>query len=482
MKTNKIIPILLSGGTGSRLWPLSRESFPKQYQSISHNTHRSLLQMTQERISDLKNTLAPIIICNEEHRFIVAQQMKEINIKPLSILLEPSSKNTAPAVTIAALKALEIDADPLLLFLSADHNIKNKDKFIEVINEAVSFAERGRLVAFGVTPTCPETGYGYIESEKPFLNNIKNGYKIVRFIEKPDLEKAEQLIKDRRFLWNSGIFLFKASSILRELEKFAPKILSSCKESLKDQHYDLDFQRLERKSFELCEKISIDVAVMEKTNLGTVLPLNVGWSDIGNWESLWKYDKKDKNNNVITGKVLTTNSKNSYIRSESKLIVCLGIKNLIVVETNDAILVTDKDLSQDVKQIVEKLNLEGFTEAKIHKKIYRPWGHYQSIENGDRWQIKKIVVNPNEALSLQMHHHRSEHWIIVNGTAKVEINEKEKLLEENQSVYIPLASKHRLSNPGKVPLVLIEVQSGSYLGEDDIVRFKDDYGRNIKPK
>ena len=477
MNKNQIIPIILSGGSGSRLWPLSRESYPKQYQILNAKSKKSLIQITQERIAEISNISSPIIICNEEHRFIVAEQMRKINVTPLSILLEPASRNTAPAVAIAAMKALEFHNDPILLFLSADHKIEDETKFTNIIEEAIESADQGRLVTFGVPPTHPETGYGYIESTKPFKTNFIEGIDIKRFIEKPTIEKAKELINDKRFTWNSGIFLFKSKTILNEIEKFSPTIISSCEKALEKELYDLNFQRLDKEEFESCPNISIDIAVMEKTKLGIVFPLNVGWSDIGSWESLWNSEPKDKEGNVIEGKVILNETKNSYIRSESKLIVGLGLQEVVIVETNDAVLVTNKKYSQDVKNIVSNLNKEGFPEAKVHKKIHRPWGHFISIDEGPMWQIKKIIVNPNSSLSLQMHHHRSEHWVVVKGTACVEIDSKKTILKKNQSINIPLGAKHRLSNPDKNQLIIIEVQSGSYLGEDDIIRFEDNYGR-----
>lgn len=472
-----IIPIILSGGKGSRLWPLSRESFPKQYQSIIKNNKKSLLQITQERISEIPNILDPIIICNEEHRFIVAEQMREIHVTPLSILLEPLPRNTAPAVTVATLKAQEYKKDPILLFLPADHLIKNNSKFIECINTAVSYAKQGRIVTFGVSPTNPETGYGYIEAKNFNSGNLLTGYEINRFIEKPKIDKARKLVKDKRYSWNSGIFLFKANTFLNEIKKFNPEMISNCKKSIKNNKLDLDFQRIEEKAFASCENISIDKAVMEKTNLGSVIPLSAGWSDIGSWESLWQSEEKDNHGNVLHGKVIGKYSKNCYLRSENKLLVGIGLEDIVVVETRDAILVANKNFSQGVKEIVEELNQNQFPESKVHKKIYRPWGHFISIEKGERWQIKKLVVNPGASLSLQMHNYRSEHWIVVEGRAHVEINDNKKILEINQSIDIPLGAKHRLSNLEANPLAIIEVQSGSYLSEEDIIRFEDTYGR-----
>tara|TARA_B100000579_G_scaffold45520_1_gene31770 strand:+ start:36547 stop:37989 length:1443 start_codon:yes stop_codon:yes gene_type:complete len=477
MKRDLLLPLILCGGTGSRLWPLSRESYPKQYLALSADTSKTLLQQTLERISGVENQDNPIFICNEEHRFIVAEQLREINVKPKTIILEPFARNTAPAIAISALKASEDGSDPVLLVLASDHVIKDCEQFLKSIKAAKKLADQGKLVTFGIIPTSPEVGYGYIESVEPLEINSFIASPISKFIEKPDLEKAKKLASDPRFTWNSGMFLFKASVFLKELQKYSPEVLKSCSKALKENNCDMDFQRLDKEAFKECPSISVDVAVMEKTKSGSVLPLNVGWSDVGSWKSIWEVSKKDENGNVLLGNVITKNLNNCYVRSESRLVVGLGVQNLLIVETNDAILVAEKNHDQDVKKIVNKLKKENRDEGKNHRKVYRPWGNYTSIEQGSRWQVKRIEVKPNASLSLQMHHHRAEHWIVVTGTAKVEINEENLLLGENQSVYIPLGSKHRLTNPGRIPLVLIEVQSGSYLSEDDIVRLDDVYGR-----
>ena len=472
-----VIPVILCGGTGSRLWPLSRKSYPKQFLSINNSSNKSLLQSTQERIKNIEGLKDPILICSEEHRFLVAEQMREINIKPTSILLEPLGRNTGPAIALAALKATEIEEDPILLVLSSDHFIGNQSQFIKVINSGIQYANKKRLVTFGVVPNSPDTGYGYIKSQLPIDGSDIKGSNIESFIEKPDFETAKQLIKDKRYTWNSGIFIFKANLILKEIENYAPNILKNCKEALKEKLFDLDFQRLKKEAFQKCPNISIDVAVMEKTDVGTVIPLEAEWTDIGNWDAVWKISKKDKNNNFIKGKILTSDTTNCYLRSEKRLISTIGIKDLIIVETSDAILIADKSQSQEVKNVVNLLKEQGIPEGQEHKRIYRPWGFYESIIDEERWQVKIINVKPGEKLSLQMHHHRSEHWIVVSGTASVEIDDEDITLHENQSSYIPMGSKHRLSNPGKIMLKLIEVQSGSYLGEDDIERFEDNYGR-----
>ena len=479
MSFNPIIPIILCGGSGTRLWPLSRKSFPKQYLKLSNSNNDTLLQNTFKRISKVEGINNPILICNEEHRFIAAEQMREINIKPNKILLEPFGKNTAPAIALSALLAIQIEEDPVLLVLSSDHEIKKNDKFIKVIKKGIEYANNDKIVTFGVIPHSPETGYGYIKAEKEFNFSQIEGENISEFTEKPDRNKALEFIKDRRYTWNSGMFMFKAKKILDEFKNFAPDILNSCKKSIQNSTSDLDFQRLNKIDFDQCQSISFDVAIMENTSSGIVIPLDAGWNDIGSWESIWEDGKKDKNNNLIEGNnIFIESSKDSYIRSEDKVIVGIGLENLVIVDTNDALLISDKNQTQKVKDMVNILKGKGISSVDNHQKIYRPWGHYVSIVEKSRWQVKLICVKPGERLSLQMHHHRSEHWIIVDGTAEVEINGVTNILTENESTYIPLGSKHRLTNPGKIPLIIIEVQSGSYVGEDDIVRFKDVYGRS----
>jgi len=467
----------LCGGIGTRLWPLSRKSFPKQFLSISSFNKKSLLQNTQKRIEGIDNLIEPILICNKDHRFVVAEQMREIDINPHSILLEPFGRNTAPAILLAALKSLEIEDNPHLLILSADHQIHNDIKFRDLIEIGVSYSEKDKLVTFGVIPRSPEIGYGYIKSEKPFnLQNIE-GINISKFIEKPNLETAKELIKDKSYTWNSGIFLFKAKTIINEIKDLNLEIYEACRKTFENSIMDLDFQRLDEKSFEFCPDISIDIAVMEKTNKGIVLPLDAQWSDIGSWKSVWENSRKDINGNVEKGNVLTQNTENCYLHSEKKLLVTLGIKDLVIINTDDATLVADKNQSENIKDIVSELQIRNIKEADSHKKGFRPWGFFISILEDKRWQVKIIHVNPGAKLSLQMHHHRAEHWVVVKGTAQVEIDGKKQILSENESTYIPLGSKHRLSNLGKIPLELIEVQSGSYVDEDDIVRFEDLYGR-----
>ena len=482
MNLDVIFPVILCGGTGSRLWPLSRQSFPKQFLTLNLTNNKSLLQRTQIRTRKIKNIKNPILICNEEHRFIVAEQMREINANPNSIILEPCGRNTAPAIVISALKALEIYEDPSILILSSDHQIVDENKFVEVIERGLKYSREGKLVTFGIIPKSPEVGYGYIKSQKAIDVESLNGSVIESFIEKPDKDTARKFILDKRFSWNSGIFLFKASSILKEIKNFEPEILEICSCALKKDLYDLDFQRIDEKFFSKCPNISIDVAVMEKTKNAFVLPLDVGWSDVGSWDFVWKISKKDENGNVIEGNVIAENTQNSFLSSNKRLVAVIGLKDLVVIETSDAIMVADKKECQRVKDIVKILNHKNIPEGVEHQKCYRPWGDYESLVKGKKWQVKLINVKSGEKLSLQKHKYRTEHWVVVSGTAKVEIDGKEMILNQNQSSYIPLGCKHRLSNPGNKDLKIIEVQSGSYLGEDDIERFDDNYGRIEKKR
>ena len=472
-----IIPVILCGGSGNRLWPLSRQSFPKQFLSLNFSQGKTLLQNTYKRTKNIQNIQNPILICNEEHRFIVAEQMRQVKVKPSSIILEPFGRNTAPAITLGALKALEIAEDPHLLILSSDHQIDSEEEFIEVIESALEFSEKGKLVTFGINPTTPEIGYGYIKSLEPIFENEIKASKVDFFIEKPNKNDAETFLKDPRFTWNSGIFMFKASSLIKEVEKYNPIIIQQCNSSLKKKLFDLDFQRLDRDSFSECPNISIDVAIMEKTNNAYVLPLSAGWSDVGSWDFVWNISKKNSMGNVSTGNVIEYNTTNSYLNSQSRLIAAVGLDNLVVVETNDAVLVANKNKSQNVKDLVRILKDKNILQGVEHQKCYRPWGTYETLIKGEKWQVKLIKVKPGGKLSLQKHKFRSEHWVVVSGFAKVEIDGKEMILIENQSCYIPREAKHRLSNNSNLDLKLIEVQSGTYLGEDDIERFEDNYGR-----
>ncbi len=472
-----LVPVILCGGTGTRLWPLSRASYPKQYWALAGQGEETLLQQTQQRLEGIADLQPPLLICNEDHRFIVAEQMRQIGVDPSAILLEPVGRNTAPAVAIAALQAMAEGDDPLLLILAADHVIRDGADFRRMVQAGVQAADAGQLVTFGIVPTAPETGYGYIEAAQP-LGDADTPAPIARFVEKPDRATAEGFLATGRFTWNSGMFLFKASVILAELERLAPEVVQACRSALAKGGSDLNFQRLEKDAFAQCPNIAIDVAVMERTDRGAVLPLQAGWSDVGSWSALWETADHNDQGNVLRGRVISENSRNCYLRSEHRLVVGLGVEDLVVVETNDVVLVAKRDQAQNVKSIVGLLEQNGAPESKAHRKIYRPWGAYDGITEGDRWQVKRISVNPGASLSLQMHHHRAEHWIVVQGTAVVEKDGIEELVGENQSTYIPLGCKHRLSNPGKIPVEMIEVQSGPYLGEDDIVRFEDLYGRS----
>jgi len=474
---NKIIPILLCGGSGSRLWPISRKSFPKQFLKCNPFSDKSFLQDTILRLNNINNLGKPILICNEEHRFIAAEQMREIEITPESIILESVGRNTAPAIALGIIKARLIEKDPILLILAADHFIENVDEFIETINKGVDYAKLGKIVNFGIKPTSPETGFGYIKAENSSELNEGKGSRIKKFIEKPSLKKAQKLILSNKYFWNSGIFLGKANVLFDEMSKLTPFLICQCEKSLNESYLDLDFLRVKEDVFSKCPDISFDIAIMEKTNLGIILSLDIKWNDIGSWDAMSEISKKDKSLNSLIGRTIIENAKNCYLRSESKLIVGIDIEDLIVIETHDAILISKKNSSQKVKNIVEEMKKNNFKEATQHRKIFRPWGSYFSMAEGINWQVKRINVNPGESLSLQKHNYRTEHWVIVSGEALVEVGQEKKKLFENQSVYIPLACKHRLSNPGEKPLTLIEVQSGSYLGEDDIIRYEDNYGR-----
>jgi len=478
MNANNIIPVIMCGGSGTRLWPLSRAQFPKQFLPLVNDT--SMLQDTLARLPNQHQS--PVFICNEDHRFLVAEQVKQTNNTKTTILLEPKGRNTAPAVALAALNALTDNDDALLLVLAADHVIKEIEKFHQAVRVATVAAAQGKLVTFGIVPTHAETGYGYIQKggkqeEQQNSQQVNDIYQVAKFVEKPNAEIAQGYLESGDYLWNSGMFLFKASRYIEELEKFRPDILSDCRASMAKAEKDLDFIRPDRDSFLQCADESIDYAVMEKTADAVVVPLDAGWSDVGSYSALWEVCKQDKHRNVIKGDVIAHDTSNSYIHSQNKLIATLGVDNLVVIDTPDAVLIANKDKVQNVKEIVNELKAKQRSESTIHREVYRPWGKYDSVDNGERFQVKRITVNPGAKLSVQMHHHRAEHWIIVSGTAKITLDEKTFLLSENQSTYIPIGVVHALENPGKLPLEMIEVQSGSYLGEDDIVRLEDKYGR-----
>lgn len=470
-----LYPVILSGGSGTRLWPLSRQALPKQLLPLA--SRRSMLQETVLRLTGLSELAAPLVICNDEHRFMIAEQLREIDTPPSAIVLEPVGRNTAPAVAVAALKLQQLDEHALMLVLPADHLISDVTAFHQAIQIAASAAHNGRLATFGIVAKSPETGYGYIRRGDA-LAGVEGAYGVAAFVEKPDRTTAESYLASGDYYWNSGMFLFRANDYLAELEACRPEILAACRNSLARAKVDLDFVRLDREAFTSCPADSIDYAVMEHTRKAAVIPADIGWNDIGAWSALWEVGDKDEAGNVIRGDVLLDGARNNFVRAESRLVAALGVENLVIVETSDAVLVAHKDQVQDVKRIVDRLKSENRCEHLTHTKVFRPWGWYEGIDEGDRFQVKRIMVKPGEKLSLQMHHHRAEHWVVVSGTAKVICDDEEKLVTENQSTFIPLGGRHRLENPGKLPLHLIEVQSGPYLGEDDIVRFDDIYKRD----
>jgi len=467
-----ILPVIMAGGSGTRLWPLSRGNYPKQFLALD-GSNNTMLQQTISRLSGIDHAPA-MLICNEEHRFIAAEQVRQLNVEHSGIFLEPVGRNTAPAIALAAFKAIENKQDPLLLVLAADHVIENTAAFQQSVSQAVVLAEQGKLVTFGIVGNKPETGYGYIKRGEQY----QVGFVVERFVEKPDLATANTYIKSGDYYWNSGMFLFKASRYLQELKAFRPDIYNACEQAMQVQNDDMDFVRVDKAAFEQCPDESIDYAVMEHTKDAVVVPMDAGWNDVGGFEALWEVSQHDTNGNAFKGDVKAVDTKNTLVFGEDKLVATVGVENLVIVNTKDAVLVANKNESQKVKAIVQQLKNEQRPEVKFHREVYRPWGKYDSVDCGERFQVKRITVKPGAKLSVQMHHHRAEHWIVVSGTAKVHLDGQEQYLTENESVYIPITAVHALENPGKVDLELIEVQSGSYLGEDDIVRFKDRYGRS----
>ena len=497
-----LIPVILSGGAGTRLWPLSRELYPKQLLPLVNEA--TMLQETVQRLVGLEEMGKPLVVCNEHHRFMVAEQLRTIDLPAAAIMLEPVGRNTAPAVAVAALQAMADGEDPLLLVLPADHVIGDGVALRQAIAAGMPLAEAGRLITFGIVPDKPETGYGYIKAgaslaergtrdvecetldsccchenlaSRPSSLVQDTAFGVAEFVEKPDLTTAERYLASGDYFWNSGMFLFRASRFLEELEKFAPEMLACCRQALEKAQQDLDFVRLDGEAFSACPKDSIDYAVMEKTDAAAVIPLDAGWNDVGSWSALWEVGPSDSSGNVLRGDVLVEDAQNCYLHSSGRMVAAVGLENHVVVETADAVLVAARDRVQDVKGIVSQLKEQGRGEALLHRRVNRPWGSYESIDQDERYQVKRITVKPGASLSLQMHHHRAEHWIVVKGTARITKGEEIFTLSENQSTYIPLGVTHRLENPGIIPLELIEVQSGSYLGEDDIVRFEDSYGR-----
>ena len=474
-------PVILCGGSGTRLWPLSREQYPKQLLALAGDD--TLLQATARRVdkslvTNGRKVIPPILVANEDYRFIAAEQLRQAGVVPAAIVLEPVGRNTAPALTLAALVALQAGNDPVLVVMPADHVITGIEAFRTALTHAAAHADAGKVVTFGIKPTTPETGYGYIRAGKTIAGH-DNGREISGFTEKPDSATARSYVASGDYLWNSGIFVQRASVWLKQLEALRPEMVQACRAAFDARTPDRDFLRIAKNAFAACPADSIDYAVMEKlpAGLGVVIPLDAGWSDVGAWDALWQLGDRDADNNVLQGDVLAVATRDTLAIAQSRLLALVGLEDAVVVETPDAVLVAHMDNMQQVKDLVARLKREGRQEADTHRKVYRPWGYYDSVDAGNRFQVKRIVVNPGAALSLQMHHHRAEHWVVVRGTARVTRGDETYLVSENESTFIPVGTQHRLENPGKVPLEIIEVQSGAYLGEDDIVRFDDHYGR-----
>ena len=473
MDLSNIVPVILCGGSGTRLWPKSRKKLPKQLLNLTGE--QTMLQETLQRVSKYAK---PIIVCNEDHRFMVAQQAHELGLSDVNIIIEPVGRNTAPAIAFAAIAALETKENPSLLVLPADHLLSDLEQFQQAVETGLAKSLEGGLVTFGIVPDSPETGYGYIQMEQGHDNRIG---KINKFVEKPSLDVAKSYLEAGDYFWNAGMFLFQATTYLGEIGKYAPEIARTSKESMRAAVKESDFIRLRETEVRNIPEDSVDYAVMEHTQNGYVVPLQCGWSDVGSWASLWQALDKDAQGNVALGDVILEDCENSLVFGEDHLVAAVGVKDLVIVDTKNAVLVAPKDRAQEVKALVEKIQKAGRDEHLLHREVVRPWGKYDSIGNGERFQVKRITVNSGASLSLQMHHHRAEHWVVVSGTAIVQRGDEEIMLSENESVYIPIGAKHRLTNPGLLPLEIIEVQSGSYLGEDDIVRFDDIYGREAQP-
>ncbi|HGF1008951.1 TPA: mannose-1-phosphate guanylyltransferase/mannose-6-phosphate isomerase [Klebsiella pneumoniae] len=467
MSSEFLLPVIMAGGSGTRLWPLSRTLYPKQFLSLTNE--QTMLQDTVARLQGLAHQ-APVMICNEEHRFIVAEQLRQRHFDHSGIILEPAGRNTAPAIALAALHATAQGDDPLLLVLAADHVIQNQANFIQAVQQAIPQAAAGKLVTFGIVPHAPETGYGYIRQGKPVS---AEAYQVAAFVEKPDLATAEAYLASKEYYWNSGMFMFRASRYLEELAAHRPDILAACRQAMQGVHHDLDFLRLNEAAFLACPDDSIDYAVMEKTKDAVVVPMDAQWSDVGSWSALWEVNDKDQDGNAIRGDVLTTQTRNSYIYAQHKLVSTVGVDDLVIVETKDAVLVANKNNVQDVKSIVSQLKAANRSEHLQHREAYRPWGSHDAISDGERFHVKKVTVKPGQRTTTQIHYHRAEHWVVVSGTAKVRNGEQTFLVTENESTYIPIGAPHSLENPGKVPLELIEVRTGAYLEEDDVIRLDD---------